>query len=168
MYTSSHPVMHITQFLLLHLWSVLILFDMTGKQFLEKCRAMRKLVFTYECCTITVVYRCMFLLRQSGYVYMVNVIYFLSAGDKNRYCLKILGDCCRVWPPAVNRFGGKVLKLHQIVYICVCFCDMKRKWLMSIMEWKIRTASVHASWLTRTHINLVFKPSHFLHFSLRL
>jgi hypothetical protein len=87
---------------------------------------------------------------------------------KNRYCLKILWDCCRVWPPAVNTFGGKVLKLLQIVLICACFCDMERKWLMRITERKIRTASVHASLLTRTNVNLLSKPSHFLHFSLRL
>ena len=87
---------------------------------------------------------------------------------KNRYCLKILWGCCRVWPPAVNTFGEKVLKLLQIVFICGCFCDLERKWLMSIRERKIRTASVHASWLTRTNVNLLSKPSQFLHFSLRL
>jgi len=36
---------------------VLIVSDMKGIEFPEKCRAMSKLVFTYECCTITVEYR---------------------------------------------------------------------------------------------------------------
>lgn len=90
--------------------------------------------------------------------------FFFQQVTKNRYCLKILWDCWRVWPPAVNTFGGKVLKRLQIVFICACFCDMERKWLMSITERKIRTASVHASWLTRTNVNLLSKLSQFKHF----
>jgi len=98
----------------------------------------------------------------------ITYLFVVSRRQKNRYYLNILKGYCRVWPPAVNTFGGKVLKLLQIVLTCACFCDMERKWLTIIRERNIRTASVHASWLTRTNVNLLSKPSDFLHFSWRL
>jgi hypothetical protein len=57
-----------------------------------------------------------------------------------------------------------MLKPLQIVFICACFCDMETKWLMSMKEGNIRTASVQMSRLTLTNMTLLSKPNHIKHF----
>jgi hypothetical protein len=157
----------ITQLFILHLWRILIVSDMKGKKIPWKIRSNEqfgfypRVLYNYSSIQLRVPIQSVRLRVYGDHNLFISCKQVVT---KNRYFLKILQDCCRVWPPAVNTFGGKVLKLLKIVFICACFHDMEGKWLLSVKERKIRTASVHASWVTHTNVTLLSKPSYVIYF----